>query len=67
MDPNYIKKYIYILNTQQLITICNKLNIDHNIYIETNYGYKKINDKLHKEFIIDKIFNVLIDKLKDKK
>ena len=51
MDYNYIKKNIYILST-----ICNKLNIDYNIYIETN-----------KEFIINKIFNVLINKLKDKK
>jgi hypothetical protein len=67
IDYSYIQKNIYALNIQQLHTVCSKLNIDYNIYIETNNDLKKINDKLHKEFIINKIFNVLIYKLKDKK
>lgn len=67
MDYNYIKKHIYVLNIKQLKEICDKYDINYNIYIETDDGIKKINDNLHKEFIIKKIFNVLIDKRTDKK
>lgn len=66
MDLDYIKQYIYVLNMTELKKICNKLNIDFNIYIETNDGIKKIQDSLHKEFIINKIIKVLNGK-KDNK
>jgi len=66
MDFVYIKKYIYVLNMQELKKICSKLGINDNIYIETNNGIKKIYEHLHKEFIIDKIIKVLSGK-KDKK
>lgn len=59
MNLNYVKQNIYVLNIQQLNKICDKLGIDYNIYIETDDGMRKINDKLHKEFIIDKILGVL--------
>lgn len=66
MDYKYIKKNIYVLNIGQLKKICDKLNIDYNIYIEVSEGTKKITDTLHKEFIIHKIFNVIKGN-KDKK
>jgi hypothetical protein len=59
MDYLYIKKNIYVLNIEQIIKICDNLDIDYNIYIEINGGIKKIADKLHKEFIIHKILNVI--------
>ncbi len=59
MDIQYIKKNIYVLDMKCLENICKKLNVDCKIYLETNDGIKKINESLHKEFIINKIFNVL--------
>lgn len=70
MDTNitFIKKYIWILNISQLKFICKKLNIDYKIWIERDDKTLKLsNDSPHKEFLINKIFNVLIDKNTDKK
>jgi hypothetical protein len=62
----YIKKHIYVLNVTELKTICNTLEIDYHIYIEKNETIQKIHESLHKEFIINKIINVLNGK-KDNK
>ena len=65
-EKEYIKRNIFILNKLQLKKICSKLNIDYNIYIQvSDTSIKKINDTLHKEFIINKILCVL-DGKKDK-
>lgn len=59
INYSYVEKNIYVLNIGQLKKMCDKLNVDYHIYIETNENTKKITDTLHKEFIIHKILNVL--------
>lgn len=66
MDLKYVLKYIYVLDVKQLKSICKNLNVDYNIYLETDNGIKKIGDSLHKEFIINKIIKTLNGE-KDKK
>ena len=59
MDLEYVKEHIYVLNMSELKNICCNIDVDYNIYIDTDNGIKKIHDSLHKEFIINKIIKVL--------
>lgn len=62
-DYNFIKENIYILDMTSLKNICNKLNLEYNIFIEKEDYIKKTSETLHKEFIIKNILNkVFFDK-----
>lgn len=62
------KKDLYILDIPTLKKICNKYNIDYNIYIELkNNNIKKIQGINHKEFIINDIIKYLLTKKIPKK
>lgn len=58
-DLKIINDNLYPLDLDYLKTICNKYDIDYNVYIESNDNIKKLNSINHKEFIINDIMYYL--------
>ena len=52
---DYVSKYIHILDMESLKTICVKLNLEYNIFLEN----KRTAEILHKQFIIELILHKL--------